>query len=70
MPKAAATEASKITRLVILIRSIFCADATQRHATAAPPSSVMNARRLMPGMGSLPVAAADHISWNRRAQAV
>ena len=39
-------------------------------AAAAPPSRVTNSRRLMPGMGSLPGAAAYHISWNRRVQAV
>ena len=29
-----------------------CAQAASGHATAAPPSSVMNSRRLMPGMGA------------------
>ena len=37
-----------------------CARAASGHAAAAPPSSVTNSRRLMPGMGSLPGAAADH----------
>ena len=39
-------------------RSGCCARAASGHAAAAPPSSVMNSRRLMPGMGSLPGAAA------------
>ena len=37
-----------------------CARAVSGHAAAAPPSSVMNSRRLVPGMGSLPGAAAYH----------
>ena len=36
-----------------------CARAVSGQA-AAPPSSVMNSRRLVPGMGSLPGAAAYH----------
>ena len=47
-----------------------CARAASGHAAAAPPSRLTNSRRLMPGMGSLPGAAAYHSSWNRRAQAV
>jgi hypothetical protein len=33
------------------------AQETTGHATTAPPNSVMNSRRLIPGMGSLPGAA-------------
>ena len=47
-----------------------CARAASGHATAAPPNRLTNSRRLMPGMGSLPGAAAYHSSWNRQAQAV
>ena len=46
------------------------ARAPQAATPRPPPSSVMNSRRLMPGMGSLPGAAAYHSSWNRRMQAV
>jgi hypothetical protein len=38
----------------------FLADSAANGHAAAPPSSVTNSRRLMPGMGSLPGAAADH----------
>ena len=34
------------------IRSDCCARAASGHADAAPPSSVMNSRRLMPNMGA------------------
>ena len=47
-----------------------CARAASGHAAAAPPSRLTNSRRLMPGMGSLPGAAAYHSSRNRRVQAV
>jgi len=40
------------------IRSGCCARAASGHAAAAPPSSVMNERRLMPDMRLLPAAAA------------
>ena len=40
-----------------------CARAASGHAAAAPPSSAMNSRRLMPDMGLPPTgAAADHTS--------
>src|SRR6476659_10596643 len=37
-----------------------CARAASGHAATAPPNRLTNSRRLMPGMGSLPGAAAYH----------
>ena len=48
-----------------------CARAASGHATAAPPSSVTNSRRLMPGMGAPSQVPPPMIAGrNRQAQAV
>ena len=45
------------------IRPSCCGHAASGHAATAPPSSVMNSRRLIPNMGGPPTgAAADHTS--------